>query len=43
MWVTVSAAGAKPTTKLVPLQWDLTNVPNQGWKLSGLPSGTSGQ
>jgi Mce-associated membrane protein len=43
MQVTVSAAGAKPTTKLVPLQWDLTNVPNQGWKLSGLPSGTSGQ
>jgi Mce-associated membrane protein len=43
MQVTVSAAGAKPTTKLVPLQWDLTNVPKQGWKLSGLPSGTSGQ
>ena len=31
------------TTKLVPLQWNLTNVPNQGWKLSGLPAGTSGQ
>jgi Mce-associated membrane protein len=43
MQVTVSAAGAKPTTKLVPLQWNLTNVPNQGWKLSGLPAGTSGQ
>jgi Mce-associated membrane protein len=43
MQVTVSAAGAKPTTKLVPLQWDLTDVPNQGWKLSGLPAGTPGQ
>lgn len=41
MQVTVSAAGGKPTTKLVPLQWNLTNT-SSGWKLSGLPAGSPG-
>jgi Mce-associated membrane protein len=41
MQVTVSAAGGKPTTKLVPLQWNLTRT-NSGWKLSGLPTGSTG-
>ena len=40
MQVTVSAAGSKPTEKLVPLQWDLTQV-NGVWKLSGIPQSTS--
>lgn len=44
MRVTVSAAGAKPTTKFVPLQWNLT-LTGSGWKLSGIPqsSSSSGQ
>jgi Mce-associated membrane protein len=43
MQVTVSAAGSKATEKLVPLQWDLTQV-NGVWKLSGIPqSAASGQ
>jgi Mce-associated membrane protein len=41
MQVTVSAAGGKPTTKLVPLQWNLTDT-SSGWKLSGLPAGSPG-
>lgn len=36
--VTVAVAGGKPTTKLVPLQWDLT-LTGDGWKLSGIESG----
>lgn len=46
MNVTVSVNGAKPTTKLVPLQWDLT-LTKSGWKLSATRGGsttpTSGQ
>lgn len=44
MRVTVSAAGAKSTTKFVPLQWNLT-LTGSGWKLSGIPqsSSSSGQ
>jgi Mce-associated membrane protein len=38
MEVTVTAGGGKPTTKLVPLQWNLTKT-GSGWKLSGLPAG----
>ncbi len=34
MNVSVSVNGAKPTQKLVPLQWDLT-LTKTGWKLSG--------
>ena len=41
MQVTVTAAGGKPTTKLVPLQWNLTDT-SSGWKLSGLPAGSPG-
>jgi Mce-associated membrane protein len=41
MQVTVSAAGSKPTTKYVPLQWNLTNT-KSGWKLSSLPTASSG-
>lgn len=41
MQVTVTAAGGKPTTKYVPLQWNLTRT-SSGWKLSGLPSGPTG-
>jgi len=40
MEVTVSAGTSKPTTKLVPLQWNLTKT-DKGWKLSGLPAGPS--
>ncbi|HEX4705899.1 MAG TPA: hypothetical protein VH352_27525 [Pseudonocardiaceae bacterium] len=40
MQVTVSAAGTKPTTKLVPLQWNLTDT-GSGWKLSGLPQSST--
>jgi Mce-associated membrane protein len=40
MQVTVSAAGSKATQKLVPLQWDLTQV-NGVWKLSGIPQSAS--
>jgi Mce-associated membrane protein len=40
MNVTVSTKGAKPTQKLVPLQWDLTRT-GSGWKLSGTRSNTT--
>ena len=41
MQVTVQSAGGKPTTKYVPLQWNLTNT-SSGWKLSSLPTGSTG-
>lgn len=43
MEVTVSATGSKPTTKLVPLQWQLT-LTGSGWKLSAIDQpASSGQ
>lgn len=38
--VTVTQAGGKPTTKLEPLEWNLT-LTKSGWKLSGIPGGQS--
>jgi Mce-associated membrane protein len=40
MNVLVSAAGSKPTTKLLPLLWQLT-LTGSGWKLSALDQPTS--
>jgi Mce-associated membrane protein len=40
MDVTVSASGAKPVEKRVPLQWQLT-LTGSGWKLSGIPQGAA--
>jgi Mce-associated membrane protein len=40
MDVTVSAGGAKPVEKRVPLQWQLT-LTGTGWKLSGIAQGST--